>query len=311
MIVIVKMTTKAHLLDNIGNTPLIKLHRLSAHLPGIEIWAKMEFFNPGGSVKDRPALNIIESAERSGKLTRDKTILDATSGNTGIAYAMIGAAKGYRVALCLPANASIERKRILKALGAELIITDAAEGSDGAFRRVRRIYAETPDKYFYADQYNNDDNWRAHFQTTAPEILHQTGRGVTHFVALLGTTGTFVGTSRRLKRELPGVECWSAQPSTPLHGVEGTKHLPASIIPGIYDNSLATGNLWIDTEDCHDMARKLAREEGLLVGISAAGNVVAAIKLAERLAEQKRPGLIVTIACDGAAKYLSEDFWFE
>jgi len=311
MIGVVKMTPKAHLLNLIGNTPLIKLDRLCADLPGIEVWAKLEFFNPGGSVKDRPALRIIESAERSGKLTKDTTILDATSGNTGIAYAMIGAAKGYRVALCLPGNASIERKRILKALGAELIITDAAEGSDGAFRRVRQIYAASPEKYFYADQYNNDDNWRAHFETTAPEILQQTDKRVTHFVALLGTTGTFVGTSRRLKQELPGVECWSAQPSTPLHGIEGTKHLPVSIVPGIYDASLAAGNLWIDTEDCHEMARKLAREEGLLVGISAAGNVVAARKLAERLAEQKHSALIVTIACDGAAKYLSEDFWFE
>jgi len=305
------MTLKTHLLDQIGNTPLIKLDRLNADLPGIEIWAKLEFFNPGGSVKDRPALNIIESAERLGTLTKDKTILDATSGNTGIAYAMIGAAKGYRVALCLPGNASIERKRILKALGAELIITDPAEGSDGAFRRVRQINSEDPEKYFYADQYNNNDNWRAHFETTAPEILEQTDRHITHFVALLGTTGTFVGTSRRLKQEIRAVECWSAQPSTPLHGIEGTKHLPASIVPGIYDDSLATGNLWIDTEDCHSMARRLAREQGLLVGISAAGNVVAARKLAEQLAEQKRSALIVTIACDGAAKYLSEDFWFE
>jgi cysteine synthase B len=305
------MTAKIHLLDQIGNTPLVRLANLCGDLPGVEIWAKLEFFNPGGSVKDRPALNMIESAERSGKLTKSHTILDATSGNTGIAYAMIGAAKGYRVALCLPGNASIERKRILKALGAELIITDAAEGSDGAFRRVRQIYAADPDKYFYADQYNNDDNWRAHFQTTAPEILKQTDNRITHFVALLGTTGTFVGTSRRLKQELPGVECWSAQPSTPLHGIEGTKHLPVSIVPGIYDASLAAGNLWIDTEDCHEMARRLAREEGLLVGISAAGNMVAARKLGEQLAAQKREGLIVTVACDGAAKYLSEDFWFE
>jgi cysteine synthase B len=305
------MTAKAHLLDQIGNTPLVKLEKLCADLAGVAVWAKLEFFNPGGSVKDRPALNIIESAERSGKLSKQHTILDATSGNTGIAYAMIGAAKGYRVSLCLPENASIERKRILKALGAELIITDAAEGSDGAFRKVRQIYAENPAKYFYADQYNNDDNWRAHFQTTGREILQQTGNDLTHFVALLGTTGTFVGTSRRLKQELPGVECWSAQPATPLHGIEGTKHLPVSIVPGIYDASLADGNLWIDTEDCHEMARRLAREERLLVGISAAGNVVAARKLAEQVAAQKRRGLIVTVACDGAAKYLSEDFWFE
>jgi cysteine synthase B len=290
---------------------LVRLESVCADLPGIEIWTKLEFFNPGGSVKDRPALNMILEGEKSGRLRRGKTILDATSGNTGIAYAMIGAAKGYPVALCLPGNASIERKRILKVLGAELIITDPAEGSDGAFRRVRQIYAEDPEKYFYADQYNNDDNWRAHFQSTGLEILEQTARRITHFVALLGTTGTFVGTSRRLKQESSDIECWSAQPSTPLHGIEGTKHLPAAIVPGIYDASLADGNLWIDTEDCHDMARKLAREEGLLVGISAAGNVVAARKLAEQLGQKNRPGVIVTIACDGAAKYLSEDFWFD
>ena len=305
------MTSSSSLLDQIGNTPLVRLERTCADLPGIEIWAKLEFFNPGGSVKDRPALNIIHEAERSGKLTPQRTILDATSGNTGIAYAMIGAAKGYRVALCLPDNASIERKRILKALGAELIITNAAEGSDGAFRRVRQIYAENPDAYFYADQYNNPANWQAHFRTTAPEILEQCAGRITHFVALLGTTGTFVGTSRRLKRENQKVECWSAQPSTPLHGIEGTKHLAASIVPGIYDGSIADGNLWIDTEDAYEMARQLAREEGLLAGISAAGNVVAARRLGEQLATAGKRGVIVTIACDGAAKYLSEDFWFE
>lgn len=305
------MISKPNLLDQIGNTPLVRLERTCGGLPGIEIWVKLEFFNPGGSVKDRPALNIIREGEQSGRLTLGKTILDATSGNTGIAYAMIGAAKGYRVALCLPGNASIERKRILKALGAELIITDAAEGSDGAFRKVRQIYSENPDAYFYADQYNNQANWQAHFQTTAPEILEQSHGRVTHFVALLGTTGTFVGTSRRLKQENPRIECWSAQPSTPLHGIEGTKHLAASIVPGIYDGSVADGNLWVDTEDAYEMARQLAREEGLLAGISAAGNVVAARKLGEQLVAQGRSGVIATIACDGAAKYLSEHFWFE
>jgi cysteine synthase B len=305
------MSPKIHLLDQIGNTPLIRLESATSDLPGIEIWAKLEFFNPGGSVKDRPALNIIEEGERSGRLTKSKTILDATSGNTGIAYAMIGAAKGYSVALCLPGNASIERKRILKALGAELIITDAAEGSDGAFRRVRQIHAAKPGAYFYADQYNNDANWQAHFNTTAPEILHQTAGRITHFVALLGTTGTFVGTTRRLKQENHKIECWSAQPAMAMHGIEGTKHLPSAIVPGIYDSTLADGNLWIDTEDCHAMARKLAREEGLLLGISAAGNIVAARKLGEQLVAEGRLGVIVTIACDSAAKYLSEDFWFE
>jgi cysteine synthase B len=299
------------LLDQIGNTPLVRLGRSVADLPGIEIWVKLEFFNPGGSVKDRAARSIILDGERSGRLTRNKTILDATSGNTGIAYATIAAARGYKVKLCLPANASRERKQILKTLGAELVLTDSGEGSDGAFRRVREIYAAHPDAYFYADQYNNPANWQAHFNTTGPEILEQTGRRVTHFVALLGTTGTFTGTSRRLKRELPEVECWSAQPATAFHGIEGTKHLPATIVPGIYDESVSDGNLWIETEACHAMARKLAREEGLLVGISAAGNVVAARQLGERLVRAGRTGLIVTIACDGAAKYMSEEFWHD
>ena len=305
------MSKGERLIDQIGNTPLVRIARCCSDLPGIEIWLKLEFLNVSGSVKDRAALNIILEGERSGRLVSGKTILDATSGNTGIAYATIGAAKGYRVKLCLPANASEERKLILRALGAELVLTDAGEGSDGAFRKVRELNAAEPDRYFYADQYNNEANWRAHFQTTGPEILAQTEGRVTHYVAMLGTTGSFVGTSRYLKRELPRVECWSAQPSTPLHGVEGAKHLPASIVPGIYDPTVATGNLWIDTEDCYAMARRMAREEGLLLGISAAGNVVAARKLGEQLASAGRKGVIVTLACDGAAKYLSQDFWNE
>jgi cysteine synthase B len=299
------------LLDQIGNTPLLRLGRSVADLRGVEIWLKLEFFNPGGSVKDRPARSIILDAERSGRLNRDEIILDATSGNTGIAYAMIAAARGYKVKLCLPANASRERKQILKTLGAELVLTDPGEGSDGAFRRVREIYAADPESYFYADQYNNPANWHAHFHTTAPEILEQTDGRLTHFVALLGTTGTFTGTSRRLKRDLPGIECWSAQPATAFHGIEGTKHLPASIVPGIYDESVSDGNLWIETEACHAMARRLAREEGLLVGISAAGNVVAARQLAENLVREGRTGVIVTIACDGASKYMNEEFWHD
>ncbi len=299
------------LLDQIGNTPLVRLSRSVADLPGIEIWLKLEFFNPGGSVKDRAARGIILDAERSGRLSQDKIILDATSGNTGIAYATIAAARGYKVKLYLPANASRERKQILKALGAELVLTDPGEGSDGAFRRVREINASDPDLYFYADQYNNPANWQAHFHTTAPEILDQTEGRLTHFVALMGTTGTFTGTSRRLKRDLPRVECWSAQPATAFHGIEGTKHLPTAIIPGIYDESVSDGNLWIETEDCHAMARKLAREEGLLVGISAAGNVVAARRLGERLVREGRSGVVVTIACDSAAKYMSEEFWHD
>ena len=254
-------------------------------------------------------MSMILDGERSGKLNPQRTILDATSGNTGIGYAMIGAARGYRVKLCLPANASRERKRILGALGAELVLTDPGEGSDGAFRKVRELYAADPDGYFYADQYNNDANWQAHYQTTGPEIIAQTAGRITHFVAIMGTTGTFTGTSRRLKQDVPGVACWSAQPATPLHGVEGTKHLPSAIVPGIYDPGLADGNLWIDTEDCYAMARKVAREDGLLLGISAAGKVAAARTLGRKLVEEGRRGVIVTIACDSAAKYLNEEFW--
>jgi cysteine synthase B len=224
---------------------------------------------------------------------------------------MVGAARGYRIRLCLPQNASPERKRILKAYGAELILTDAGEGSDGAIRAVREIYASDPDRYFYPDQYSNDANWRAHFNSTGPEIVEQTSGRVTHFVALLGTSGTFIGTSRRLKQEIPDVECVSAQPATGFHGIEGTKHMPTAIVPGIYDEALADRNMWIETEDAHRMVRRLAREEGLLVGISAGGNVHAALKLAEELHGQGRRGVIVTILCDGADKYLSEQFWDE
>jgi S-sulfo-L-cysteine synthase (O-acetyl-L-serine-dependent) len=297
------------LIGNIGNTPLLCLKKLTAALPGIEIYAKAEYFNPGGSVKDRPALNMILEGERSGALTPGKIILDATSGNTGIAYAMVAAAKGYQVKLCLPKNASIERKRILKAYGAELVLTPADEGSDGAIRKVREIHAAEPDRYFYPDQYNNPANWQAHYDTTAPEILEQTEGRVTHFVALLGTSGTFVGTALRLKKEIPDVECVSAQPATGFHGIEGTKHMPTAIVPGIYDPSLATRNLWIETEDAYRMVRRLAREEGLLVGISAGGNVHGALAIGRELAAQGRKAVIVTVLCDAADKYLSEHFW--
>jgi len=298
-------------IGNVGNTPLLRLAKIGADFPGIEIYAKAEYFNPGGSVKDRPALNIILDAERSGKLTHDKTLLDATSGNTGIAYAMVCAARGYKVKLCLPVNASIERKRILKAYGAELVLTPGGEGSDGAIRRVREIYAADPDRYFYADQYNNNANWTAHYETTGPEIIEQTRGRITHFVALLGTSGTFIGTSRRLLHDLPHIECISAQPSTGFHGIEGTKHMPTAIVPGIYDDKVASRNLWIETEDCHHMVKRLAREEGMLVGISGAGNVCAALTIARELRAQGRNGVIVTVFCDGADKYLSEHFWDE
>lgn len=298
-------------IGNVGNTPLLRLQKVVADFPGIEIYAKAEYFNPGGSVKDRPALNMILEGERSGKLGRGKTLIDSTSGNTGIAYAMICAARGYKVKLCLPMNASIERKRILKAYGAELVLTPADEGSDGAIREVRKLYESDPDKYFYPDQYSNDNNWKAHFETTGPEIIAQTEGRITHFVALLGTSGTFTGNTRRLKKELPHVECISAQPSTGFHGIEGTKHMPTAIVPAIYDEKLADRNLWIDTEDCHKMVKRLAREEGLLVGISGAGNVVAALTIAKELKAQGKTGVIVTILCDSADKYLSEHFWDE
>jgi cysteine synthase B len=295
------------LLDRIGNTPLLEI-RIACR-DGVQVFAKAEFFNPGGSVKDRPALNMIRRGEETGQLVPGKILLDSTSGNTGIAYAMICSAKGYRVKLCLPANASAERKQILRAYGAELVLTDAGEGSDGAFRVCQRIYQEDPDDYFYPDQYSNPANWQAHFNTTAPEIIEQTGGKVTHFVAALGTTGTFTGVTRRLRRELPGVKCVSVQPASPLHGLEGTKHMPSSLKPGIYDPDLADENLWIETEDAYATARRLAHEEGLLVGISAAANVLAASRLADRIARQGRTGVVVTVLCDGGQKYLSEPFW--
>ncbi len=304
-----KSSRSQSLLAQIGNTPLIRLERIASDLPGIEILGKAEFFNPGGSVKDRPALNMILDGERTGRLLPERILLDATSGNTGIAYAMIGAVRGYRVRLCLPANASEERKRMLKAYGAEMILTDASEGSDGAIRKVRELYEADPDLYFYPDQYSNPANWKAHFETTAVEIMEQTGGGITHFVAAMGTSGTFVGTSRRLKRDLPGVRCISAQPSSGFHGLEGLKHMPTAIVPSIYDESLADDNIWIETEDAYRMVRRIAREEGLLVGISSGANLVAAREIGRRLAAAGEPGVIVTVLCDGAEKYLSEPFW--
>ena len=299
------------LLATVGNTPLVRLDKVSSAYPDIEIMAKAEFFNPGGSVKDRPALNMILDGERSGKLNPQRTILDATSGNTGIAYAMIGAVRGYKVKLVLPANASIERKRILKAYGAEMIFSDAGEGSDGAIRLCRQIYDADPDIYFYPDQYNNPANWKAHYEHTGPEIIQQTGGRITHFVAAMGTSGTFTGVSRRLRRELPEVKVYSAQPSSGFHGLEGLKHMPTAIVPGIYDDKIADGNFWIETEDAYAMVRRLAREEGLLVGISSGCNVHAATLLALELAERGEPAMIVTVLCDSAEKYLSEHFWDE
>ncbi|MGH9839090.1 MAG: PLP-dependent cysteine synthase family protein [Blastocatellia bacterium] len=290
----------------IGNTPLLKLNAPSAN-PQVEIYAKAEWANPGGSVKDRPALKMILEGERTGALTPDKTLIDATSGNTGIAYAMIGAARGYRVKLCLPKNASEERKRILRAYGAELVLTDPLAGSDGAILEVRRIVAEDPDTYFYPDQYNNPANWQAHYETTGVEIFRQTDGRVTHFVAGLGTTGTFIGAGRRLRELKPGVRLISMQPDSPYHGLEGMKHMESAIVPGIYDPTLADEQIEVATEDAHAMARRLAREQGWFVGVSAAANVVAALDVARGLER----GVIVTILCDGGVRYLSDKFWDE
>ena len=291
----------------IGNTPLIRLRRVIDNLPeNIEVYAKAEHLNPGGSVKDRAALAMILAGEKSGELVPGKTILDATSGNTGIAYAMIGAARGYKVCLTLPENASVERKRILKLYGAEIVETDRMQGTDGAQIAAKELAAKYPDKYFYPDQYNNEANCKAHYQATAPEIWEQTGGRITHFIAGLGTTGTFIGTARKLKEFNPNVRAISMQPDSPLHGLEGMKHLETAIVPGIYDAAVADENVEVATEDAQEMTRRLAREEGLLVGVSAGANVFAAIRLAR---ESKKDAVIVTILCDGGGKYLSEDFW--
>jgi cysteine synthase B len=302
-------SNSSDLVSLIGNTPLIRLQRIAADLPGVEIYAKAEFANPGGSVKDRAALNMILEGERTGKLVPGRTLLDATSGNTGIAYAMLGAYKGYKVKLCLPKNASPERKHILHAYGAEMVFSDPGEGSDGAIRLCRKIYEAEPDRYFYPDQYNNPANWRAHYDGTALEIIDQTQGRITHFVAAMGTSGTFMGNSRRLHRELPHVQCISAQPSSGFHGLEGLKHMPSAIVPGIYDAQAADDNIWIETEDAYAMTRRMARDEALLVGISSGANLVAARTVGKRLVEAGEPGVIVTILCDGAEKYLSEPFW--
>jgi S-sulfo-L-cysteine synthase (O-acetyl-L-serine-dependent) len=305
-VVVASNSAPTSLLDLIGNTPLIKLANLVEN-PRVEIYGKAEWANPGGSVKDRPALNMILEGERSGALTRDKIIIDSTSGNTGIAYAMIAAARGYRVKLCLPKNASEERRRILEAYGVELVLTDPLAGSDGAILAVREIVAAAPDKYFYPDQYNNPANWRAHYETTGVEIFEQTGGRVTHLVAGLGTSGTFVGAGRRLRELKPEIKLISMQPDSPFHGLEGLKHMETAIVPGIYDPALADEEVEVRTEEAHAMVKQLARREGWFVGISSAANVVAAMRVAERIDE----GVIVTVLCDDASKYLSEKFWEE
>src|SRR5436189_4555103 len=291
--------------DLIGRTPLVGLRRFERQTPAVELYAKVEWQNPGGSVKDRAAARMILEGEASGALTRDRTILDATSGNTGIAYATIGAARGYKVTLCVPGNASPERKLILRALGARLVLTDPLEGTDGAIREARRLHAAEPERYFYPDQYNNDANWRAHFDTTGPEIIEQTSGRLTHFVAGLGTSGTFVGTGRRLRQFNAAIQLISFQPSSPLHGLEGLKHMASAIVPVIYDRTLADEDLRVGTETAYVMVRRLAREEGLLAGISSGAALAATLDVAKRIDR----GVVVTIFPDGAEKYLTERFW--
>jgi len=297
------------ILDRIGNTPLVRLDRLTAHLPGVQILGKAEWMNPGGSVKDRAASSIVADAQRNGQLPPGKILLDATSGNTGIAYAMLGAAQGFPVNLCMPSNVSVERKRILEAYGAKIVWTDPADGSDGAIRMARKLAAEQPEKYFYADQYGNDNNWRAHYYGTANEIWKQTEGAVTHFVASLGTSGTFMGTTRRLRELNPAIQCVSMQPDSPFNGLEGLKHMATAIVPPIYDPKLADWNIDMATERAYAMAKWLGHNQGLLIGVSAAAAVAASLEVAEAEAKAGREAVVVTILCDSADKYLSERFW--
>ena len=294
--------------SRVGNTPLLRFESLTRERPDVQILGKAEWANPGGSVKDRAALNIFETALRSGELTASRRLLDATSGNTGIAYAMIGAASGIGVTLCVPGNVSIERKRILTAYGAEILWTDPLEGTDGAIRKARALHAAEPGKYFYADQYSNDANWLAHYHGTAAEIWSQTAGAVTHFVAGLGTSGTFVGTTRRLKELNPAIRAISVQPDSAFHGLEGLKHMASAMVPKIYDASLADEALEVSTEAAYEMVKRIARSEGVLMGISSG----AALASVERIARQAvAPAVIVTILPDSADRYLSEHFWGE
>lgn len=293
--------------EGVGHTPLIELTSLSAEAAPVKIFGKAEWYNPGGSVKDRPALNMIREGEKSGKLTKDKILLDATSGNTGIAYAMLGAALGYQVKLVVPRNIGDLRKRILESYGAELVLSPAELGSDGAIEGAIEIYNQNPDIYFYPDQYNNDANWQAHYNGTGLEIIEQTEGKITHFIAGLGTSGTFTGTSRRLREFNPDIRLISFQPDSPMHGIEGMKHMETSIIPGIYDDSIADENREVRTEDAQAMIRRAAKTEGLLLGISAGAGLHCALELAKELKE----GLIVTVLCDSGHKYLDMKFWDE
>ena len=291
----------------VGNTPLIKMNRIGVECAGVEIYGKAEWENPSGSVKDRAALNMIRRGESSGMLTHEKTIVDATSGNTGIALAMFGAALGYRVRIFMPSNASTERKTMIAAFGAKLTLTNPLEGTDGAQRKVKELVQDNPGKYFYPDQYNNPANWEAHYNGTAEEIIRQTNGTATHFVAGLGTSGTFVGTARRLKEFRSSIQCISMQPDSPLHGLEGLKHMQSAVVPGIYDASIADATLEVSTEEAHAMMKRLAKEEGLFLGISSGANLAAALKIATTITS----GVIVTVLCDDGSRYLSEDIWEE
>jgi cysteine synthase B len=305
MITRINKQTGNNVTELVGNTPLLELPAIAAETPGVRILGKAEWYNPGGSVKDRPALWMIRDGERRGALTPEKTILDATSGNTGIAYAWIGATLGYKVRLCMPKNASEERKKILRAYGVDFVLTDPGEGSDGAIREARRLYAEDPERYFYPDQYSNPANPRSHYESTASEIWEQTEGEVTHFVAGLGTSGTFVGTSTRLKELNPEIKVVSFEPDSPFHGLEGMKHMGSAIVPPIYDPMIADENRATPTEDAYTMVKRVAREEGILIGISAGAAVATALEVAREI----EGGTVVTILCDGADKYLSDNFW--
>lgn len=299
------------ILERIGNTPLVRLDKLTEHLPGVQILGKAEWANPGGSVKDRAASSIVVDGMRRGVLGGNTGLLDATSGNTGIAYAMLGAALGFKVTLCMPSNVSEERKRYLRAYGAEVVWTSPADGSDGAIRKARELVEAEPGRYFYADQYSNDENWRAHYRTTGNEIWEQTEGQVTHFVAALGTSGTFMGTTRRLKELNPRIQCVSMQPDSPFNGLEGLKHMATAIVPRIYDPTLADLNIEMATERAYAMSKWLGMHQGVLVGVSAAAATAAALQIAEEEAARGREAVIVTILCDGADKYMSERFWTE
>ena len=297
--------------ERIGSTPLIRLEQIASQFEGITLLGKAEWNNPGGSVKDRAAASMVRDARARGVLTPGKTVLDATSGNTGIALAMLGAALGIPVQLAVPANVSPERKRILQAYGAIVDWTDPDQGSDGAIRRARELAGNDPQRFCYVDQYSNDANWLAHYHTTGPEILAQTAGQITHFVAGLGTTGTFMGTTRKLKEHNPAIQAISFQPDSPFHGLEGLKHMGSAIVPAIYNPHVADRALEVETEAAYDMAKRMAREEGLLVGISAAAAVVACLKIASEEHAAGRRAVIVTVLPDSADKYLSERFWEE